>query len=112
MHLSWLHPIHFRKVGIGPFGHDRLPCATGLASYPISYVFFLTRTITLFGASRSSDLIAIPRSSLAFQRLLIGSLNPRQSVPFSRSGCDTGPIRRLILFVQNRRIADHHTGSQ
>jgi hypothetical protein len=31
----------------------------------------------VFGASRSSDLIASPRSSPAIQRLLIGSLNPR-----------------------------------
>jgi hypothetical protein len=33
-----------RKVGIGPSGPDRWPCATGLASYPSSCVSFLVRT--------------------------------------------------------------------
>jgi hypothetical protein len=63
MHLRTLHPIHFRKVGIGPSGHDRLPCATGLASYPSSCLLFSRgrprfRCLPLLGSYRASAVIA------------------------------------------------------
>jgi len=93
-------------------GCDRLPCATGLVSYPSSCVFLLLRTTPLFGASRCSDLIASPRSSPAFRRLLIGSLNPRQSISLFSFRLRRRFNSIAMLFVQNHQMVDHHTGSQ
>ena len=88
-------PVHFRKVGIACFDHDRLPCATGLASYPSSCVLCLRRTrpfsvppaarilLPLRGHRRSSG------ASLSDHSIRDGPL------PFSPAGCDTGRIQRL-----------------
>jgi hypothetical protein len=52
-----------RKVGIGPFGADRWPCATGLVSYPFKLLFSSHADDSLFEALHDSDLIAVPWSS-------------------------------------------------
>jgi hypothetical protein len=58
-----MHPVHLLKVGIGPFGADGWPCATGLVSYPFKLLFFSHADDFLFEALHGSDLIASPWSS-------------------------------------------------
>ena len=92
---------------------DRWPCATGLVSYPSSCFFFSHSDDPVFGASRCSDLITLPRSSPFCRRLPVGAFNPRQSVSFFPSRLRHRQVAAAsIQFVQNRWMADHHTGSQ
>jgi hypothetical protein len=94
-------------------GHDRWPHATGLVSYPSSCVFSLSSRRSRFG-----DLP--PIGSYCVSAVIAGLPAPSHRIaqsatvhfPFSLSGCDAGLMQRPVLFVQNRRIADHHTGSQ
>jgi hypothetical protein len=62
-----------------------------------------------------SDLIAPPRSSPGFasRRLPIGSLTPRRPVSFFPYRLrHRQVVAAVLLFVQHRWMADHHTGSQ
>jgi hypothetical protein len=93
-------------------GHDRWPHATGLVSYPSSCVFSLKQTTPFWRPPANRILSPLrghrrPSSAFASDRSIRDS-----PYPFSLSGCDAGLIQRHVLFVQNRRIADHHTGSQ
>jgi hypothetical protein len=51
-----------RKVGT-PLSRDRLPCATGLASYPSSCFFISCRRRPFRHLPLDSDLVALPQSS-------------------------------------------------
>jgi len=78
-----VRPDHFRKVGIATFDHDRLPCATGLVSYPSSCFSFSFgrprfRCLPLIGYYCVSAVIAghpAPSHQIA-QSAMIRSLFP------------------------------------
>jgi hypothetical protein len=111
MHLRTMHPIHFRKVGIGPFGLDRLPCATGLVSYPSSCLPFSRgrrrfRCLPLLGSYRASAVIAgLPAPP---NRSTQSALTP----PLFHLPAATPERFDGSLFVPNRRELNQHTGSQ
>jgi len=92
---------------------DRWPCATGLASYPSSCVHHLKRT-TPFSVPPAARILSRLRGHRRFaRRLPLGSLNPRRPVSlFTRRLRHRKDAAASIQFVQNRWMADHHTGSQ
>jgi hypothetical protein len=94
---------HLRSSVSGPLPQGRhrtsrsrsLALRHGSCLLPLKLRFFSQPDDAVFDASRHSDLIALPRSSPAFRRLPIRSLNPRQPFPFSNPGCETGIFWRL-----------------
>lgn len=107
-----MFPLLAPRVGIGgPFGVDRWPRVTGLVSYPSSCRFYLRRT-----ASRPpalSELIASKGSSPVCIRRLPNYRSLRGAdALISRSGCDTGPIWRLVNSSFTAGLRLPHTGSQ
>jgi hypothetical protein len=58
-----MHPFHLLRVGIGPFGADRWPWATGLVSYPSKLRFVLKRPTPCSEPSAVRILLLRPWSS-------------------------------------------------
>jgi hypothetical protein len=88
-----------RKVGIGPFGLDRLPCATGLASYP-------------------SSCLPISRGRPRFRRLpLLGSYCASSVIaghpaPSNRSTQSAMILPLFTSRLRNRNVSTAHLLSQ
>jgi hypothetical protein len=90
-----MHPVHLLKVGIGPFGADRWPWATGLVSYPFKLRFVLMRMTSFSKPSTVRILLLHPRSSpfssgaFLADRSIRGGLIPFH-VPAATPDCFSG----------------------
>jgi hypothetical protein len=92
---------------------DRWPCATGLASYPSSCIHHLNRTTPFSVPPVARILSRLRGHRRVSRRLPLGSLNPRRPASlFTRRLRHRKDSAASIQFVQNRWMADHHTGSQ
>jgi len=99
----------FRRDGIPP-ERDRWPCATGLASYPSSCVFFLERAI-VFSRPPALGCCCDPALASRPGRLRRAAQSVMESSACASRDAIPGPSGGRFL-VRNRPDRIHHPGSQ